>query len=80
MRSILVVQTIVRGCQAPSPQNVQRLTDELVPENDRDAFKKMTLDFLQRLHEGNVARYRLKLSDFLAWKPIRDQHDSPDHQ
>jgi len=70
---ILVVQAIVRNRKIPSAQNVLRLADELVPENDQEVFVKMVLEALQRIHEGSVARFRLKLSDFEAWKPIRDQ-------
>jgi hypothetical protein len=74
---ILVVQAIVRNRKMPSAQNVLRLADELVPENDREVFVKMVLEALLRIHEGSVARYRLKLSDFQAWKPIRDQQHKP---
>ncbi|MCK4767529.1 MAG: Fic family protein [Desulfobacula sp.] len=70
---IQAVQTIVRGSQTVSAQNIQQLTDKLVPENDREAFSKMVLDALQHLHEGSVARYRLKLSEYQSWKPIRDR-------
>ena len=70
---ILVVQAIVRNRKMPSVQNVLRLANELVPENDQEVFVKMVLEDLQRIHEGSVARFRLKLSDFQAWKPIRDQ-------
>jgi hypothetical protein len=49
----------------------------LVPQNDQEVFVKMVLEALQRIHEGSVARYRLKLSDFQAWKPIRDQQHQP---
>jgi len=68
------VQDIVRGRKMPSAKNIQQRTDKLVPENDRKAFNKMVQDALQRLHEGNVARYQLKLSEFQAWKTIRDRH------
>ena len=43
-------------------------------QEDKKAFDKMVLDAVQRLHEGNVARYRLKLSEFQAWKTIRDRY------
>ncbi|MCP4614354.1 MAG: Fic family protein [Planctomycetes bacterium] len=65
---IQAIQTVVRYQQAPSAQNIQHLTDKLIPEIDRKAFSKMLRNDLQRLHEGNVARYRLKLSEFQAWK------------
>jgi len=70
---INVVQAIVSGRQTPSVKNIQQLTAELVPEHDKKAFNEMVLDAVQRLHEGNVARYRLKLSEFQAWKKIRDR-------
>ena len=70
---ILVVQSIIRNRKMPSAQNVLQLADELVPEKDEEVFVKMALETLQRIHEGSVARFRLKLSDFQAWKPIRDQ-------
>ena len=71
---ISAVQAIVHGSQMPTTKNIQQLTDELVPEKDKNAFGKMVLDAMQHLHEGNVARYRLKLSEFQEWKTIRDRH------
>ena len=71
---IHAVQAIVRNRKMPSAKNIQQLTDELVPENDKKAFNKIVLDAMQHLHEGNVARYRLKLSEYKAWKTKRDRH------
>ena len=71
---IQAVQTIVRGLQTPSSENIQRLVKELALAKDREAFRKMLLDALQHLHEGSVARYRLKLSEFQVWEPIRKRH------
>ena len=61
------VQAIVRGRKTVSTDTVKQLTDDLVPEKDREAFTKMLMDTLNHLHEGNVARYRLKLSEFQEW-------------
>jgi len=36
------------------------LAHELVPENDQEVFVKMVLEALQHIHEGSVARFRLK--------------------
>ena len=74
---ILIVQAIVRNRKMPSAQNVLHLANEFVPKNDQEVFVKMVLDALQRIHEGSVARFQLKLSDFQAWKPIRDQMHQP---
>lgn len=65
------VQKIVRSCKMVSADNIKRLANDLVPEEDREAFRKMLMDALHRLHEGNVARYRLKLSEFQEWKQNR---------
>lgn len=73
---ILVIQAIVRGLKEPSAKNIQQLAHEQVPANDREAFNKIAVDALQRLHEGSVARYRLKLSEFQLWKPIRDSRNA----
>ncbi len=62
------VQAIVRGRKTVSTDSVRELIDVLVPEGDREAFTKMLMETLNRLHEGNVARYRLKLSEFQEWK------------
>ncbi|PID72281.1 MAG: cell filamentation protein Fic [Desulfobulbus propionicus] len=71
---VATVQAIVRGGKVPSAENIEQLTDELLPETDKKAVNKMVLDALNGLHEGNVARYRLKLSELQTWKTIRDQH------
>jgi hypothetical protein len=68
-REILIqtVQSIIRGKHAPSKRIIEKLTDKQISENDREAFVKIALDTLKRLHEGNVARYRVKLSEFQTW-------------
>jgi Fic family protein len=62
------VQAIVQGRMTASESNITRLAEELVPENYREAFGKMVREALENLHEGSVARYRLKLSEFQEWK------------
>ncbi len=64
------VQAIVRGYKMASADTIEWLADDLVPEHDREAFRKMLMDTMHRLHEGNVARYRLKLSEYQKWKQI----------
>ena len=66
------VQAIVQGRMTASESNITRLAEELVPENDREAFGKMVREALENLHEGSVARYRLKLSEFQEWKKSRE--------
>ena len=68
-REILIqtVQSIVRGGQVPSEKLILQLTGGQVLQSDTKEFMIIALDTLQRLHEGNIARYRLKLSEFQAW-------------
>ncbi len=65
------VQAIVRGCKTVSEDSIRQLAGDLVPEVDREAFHKLLMDSVYSLHEGNVARYRLKLSEFQKWKQSR---------
>ncbi|NTU43441.1 MAG: Fic family protein, partial [Nitrospirales bacterium] len=47
----------------------QRAADE-VPQEDRARFIEMAETEVMSLHEGNIARHRLRLSQFEAWKRI----------
>ena len=67
---IEAVQAIVRARQAPTDALIQRLTCDLVPEKDRVAFARLLAQALAQLHEGSVARYRLKRSEFIAWQSM----------
>ena len=67
---IEAVQAIVKAGQAPTEALIQRLTCDLVPEKDRVAFARLLAQALAQLHEGSVARYRLKRSEFIAWQSM----------
>jgi len=69
---IEAVQSVVRGRHAPSRETIARLATEFASATDQNAFVQLLNDALQQLHEGSVARYRLKRSDFLAWQAIRN--------
>lgn len=43
---------------------------ERVPKPDRAAVQSLIVDELRRLHEGVLARYGLRSSEFLAWKAV----------
>jgi len=57
---------------APRRQEVTALVvaraDEHADENDRDRFVEVVETELFALHEGSIARYRLKPSEFAAWR------------
>ncbi len=62
------VQEFVRGGLTPSVGSIEKLISDQVSENDKAAVIKILMDALQHLHEGSVARYRLKVSEFQLWK------------
>jgi hypothetical protein len=39
-----------------------------VPAADQDAFTHLLAEALHQLHEGSVARYRLRRSEYLVWQ------------
>ena len=48
-----------------------QLAKDLVPENDREYFLKITKEEIAALHEGNFARHRLRPAEFNDWQKRR---------
>ena len=63
-----VVRDIVRGGRPVDTRLIREIAAPLVRAVDLDQFVAMAFNDLHRLHEGNVARYRLRLSEYQAWK------------
>ena len=69
---IHAVQAVVKGQLRPHPDVITQLARDAVMEADRDAFVQMLADALSQLHEGSIARYRLRRSEYLAWQQAND--------
>jgi hypothetical protein len=67
---IEAVQTLIRGQCKPTDKAISKLISTLVPEKDQGAFARLLTEAVRQLHEGSVARYRLKRSEFLAWQSM----------
>jgi hypothetical protein len=65
---IEVVGDIVREGKPIDTRLIRGSAVPLVPASDLDQFVAMAFNDLHRLHEGNVARYRLRLLEYQAWK------------
>jgi Fic family protein len=63
-----IIGEIVRKGWPAEPPIVEREATKLVPTEDRKRFVEMVINELNGLHEGNIARYRLRLSEFRDWK------------
>ncbi len=62
------ISEIVRSGAGSDAAAVQPLAASLVPAEDRSRFVDLVLGELRHLHEGNIARYRLRLTEFREWK------------
>jgi hypothetical protein len=69
---IEAVQWVVKQRLAPSAEVIRQLAEEKATADDQDAFAQLLGNALSHLHEGSVARYRLRYAEFLAWQPVRD--------
>lgn len=68
---IAIVAEIVRSQQVPGEAAVRALTAGLVPPQDLERIVALALEDLANLHEGNVSRYRLRLSEYRAWRAMQ---------
>ncbi|PKN33043.1 MAG: cell filamentation protein Fic [Deltaproteobacteria bacterium HGW-Deltaproteobacteria-20] len=66
-----IVVDIVRTRRQDVLEAMERFADDQVEAQDREAFVEMVQDELKRLHPGTLARYRLRLSEFEAWREAR---------
>ncbi len=66
-----IVADIVRSGRQDVLAAMERFADERIKARDREAFVEMVQDELKRLHPGTLARYRLRLSEFEAWREAR---------
>lgn len=64
-----IVRETVRQRSGIDPARLRDLARETVDAADLDAVVAMAINELHRLHEGNIARFGLRLSEFRAWAP-----------
>jgi hypothetical protein len=67
---IETVATVVRSHQPATDGVVRSVATSLVPASDLDRFVAMALSELEHMHEGNITRYPLRLSEYRAWKRL----------
>jgi hypothetical protein len=70
---IQAVQNIVKGLRPPSAAVVAQAAQEHAAEADQAAFRDLLAAALQQLHEGSIARYRLRRSEYSAWQHAQAQ-------
>lgn len=65
------VQAIVMQPKADELALITQAIKAAVPVRERSAVKGLIIEELRRLHEGVLARYGLRPSDFEKWKAVR---------
>lgn len=65
---VQAIQAVVKGLRQPSQKVITELAREHAAEADQAAFAEMLTMSLKQLHEGSIARYRLRRPEFLAWQ------------
>lgn len=64
------VQFVVRGLRSAYQQGLVEWMQRRIPDDDQRQFLDTVDMELQQLHEGNLARHRLRPSELLAWKAV----------
>ena len=64
----LVVGEIVKEQSEATVDNILAISKDQICEEDIDKFTKLVIEELEELHEGNLSRYRIRLSEFNDWK------------
>jgi hypothetical protein len=72
---IEVIGEIVRGGVAPTVEEVTKAASERVPAEHFDDFVRMAIKDLENLHDGNFARFRLRPSEYRAWRKVDPRLD-----
>jgi hypothetical protein len=68
-----VIRNLVLQTTADARKFVNVWTAEQIPENDRQRFINLVHAELKGLHEGNIARFRLRPAEFAAWQEKQGQ-------
>ncbi|MEY2685384.1 MAG: hypothetical protein RJA09_2528 [Pseudomonadota bacterium] len=70
------VQAVVKGPTFPHQGVIAQLSAKHADKADQAAFAEMLVAALQQLHEGSIARYRLRRSEYLAWQTMQLEADN----
>lgn len=63
-----VISAIVRDDAPIDEARIREIATPIVTPDDLEEFIAMAISELSSLHEGNLARYRLRLSEFTRWR------------
>jgi Fic family protein len=67
-----LVRETVQALRHPEPIDLNKQASELLPKDVVGPMVEMVLNDLDNLHEGNISRYHLRLSEYRAWRSALD--------
>ena len=70
---IHAVQTVVKELRQPSQAVIAEVARAHAEEAEQAAFREILTAALHQLHEGSIARYRLRRSQYMAWQQAQTQ-------
>ena len=62
------VKAIVAGLLPVTVEAVSSIMPSMVTDDDRDRFIELVLLELSDLHDGNISRFRIRPTEFEAWR------------
>lgn len=65
------IRELVSGNRKINPENVLSIANKSVDESDMNSFVELVQNEAELLHEGNIARFGLRPSEFRRWKDNR---------
>lgn len=66
------IGSIIKGGEKPTVEVIRAYAKDLAPAGDRPRFCEVALQDLADLHEGSIARYGLRPSEYRAWLSSQD--------
>lgn len=71
---IEAVQAVVKGLRRIDTTVMTDMAKTYATASDQVAFAELLSTALRQLHEGSIARYRLRRSEYLAWRQHQEGH------
>jgi hypothetical protein len=68
------IREVVLNPQDESMQIIEQAVAPPVPESEQKAVKALIIEELRRLHEGVLARYGLRPSEYQRWRHARESN------
>jgi hypothetical protein len=66
-----LITDIVRNRRTDISEAIIQYANDRIAQEDRHVFEEMVKEEIGRLHEGIIARYRIRPSEFAAWQEAR---------